>query len=203
MEREHIALARGPRHGRNMACSMMYTHISLADIKGASTARRVVTMNGGKEVRNEWSQYGPRTVTSVSRISRSKDQKWMLTITRTLDNPNQNSVTETEQIIYLLKPGLEEGKVATWLNHITTALHSLAPSFRGMNTRSRTRTLADTQCLWSAEFATKPAPADVKMKKKPNIALLWKDPFDPLMGQTRGVMSCLSSSFAAPRSSLE
>jgi hypothetical protein len=74
---------------------------------------------------------------------------------------------------------LEEGKVATWLNHITTALHSLAPSFRGMNTRSCTRTLADTQRLWSAEFATKPAPADVKMKMKSDIALLWKDPFDP------------------------
>jgi hypothetical protein len=101
MERERTVLARGPRHGRNMACLTMYTHISLADIKGASAARRVATMNGGKEVRNERSQYSPRTVTSASRISRSKDQKWMLTITRTLDDPNQNSVTETEQIIYL------------------------------------------------------------------------------------------------------
>jgi hypothetical protein len=123
-------------------------------------------------------QHGRKT-TSVSRISRSKNQKRMLTITRTLDDPNRNSVTETEQIVYLPKPGLEEGKVATWLNHITTALRSLAPSFRGMNTRSHTRTLADTQRLWSAKFATKPAPADVKMKMKPDIALLRKDPFDP------------------------
>jgi hypothetical protein len=41
-------LARGPEHGRSMAYATMHTYIGLLTIKGASTARRVVTMNRGK-----------------------------------------------------------------------------------------------------------------------------------------------------------
>jgi hypothetical protein len=62
-ERRHTVSARGPEHGRSMAYATMHNHIGLLTIRGASAARRVVMTNGGKEVRNEWSQYGPRTVT--------------------------------------------------------------------------------------------------------------------------------------------
>jgi hypothetical protein len=44
----HTALARDPEHGRSMAYATMHTHVSLLTIKGASTARRVAKVNGGK-----------------------------------------------------------------------------------------------------------------------------------------------------------
>jgi hypothetical protein len=46
--REPTALARDPRHGRSMAYATVHTHIGLLNIKGATTARKVVRTNGGK-----------------------------------------------------------------------------------------------------------------------------------------------------------
>ncbi|KAG6369753.1 hypothetical protein JVT61DRAFT_13623 [Boletus reticuloceps] len=93
-------------------------------------------------------QHGHSDIASMSvsqSIALSKNQRRRLTITRTVDGPNSNSVIETKQITYLLKPGSEEGKVAAWLNHINTALCSIAPPPSSQpQMRSRTKTLADT-----------------------------------------------------------
>ena len=71
-----------------------------------------------------------------------------------------------------------------WLNCITTALRSQVvreaeSSSVGLQTRAKSRELADVWRHWSAEFAVKPMPTDLDIKMKPDIALLQKDPFDP------------------------
>jgi hypothetical protein len=40
----------------------------LADINSASAAGKVAKANGGKEVNNGWSQYGPRIVTGTCEV---------------------------------------------------------------------------------------------------------------------------------------
>jgi hypothetical protein len=52
-----------------MACTTVYTHIGLLTSKGLAQRGEWRRRMEEKEVRNEWSQYGPRTVT-VSRVAR-------------------------------------------------------------------------------------------------------------------------------------
>jgi hypothetical protein len=58
------ASAGVPRHGRSMACTTVYTHIGLLMSKGLAQQGEWRRRMAEKEVRNEWSQYGPRTVTA-------------------------------------------------------------------------------------------------------------------------------------------
>jgi hypothetical protein len=46
-----------------MACTTVYTHIGLLTSKGLAQREEWRRRMEEKEVRNEWSQYGPRTVT--------------------------------------------------------------------------------------------------------------------------------------------
>ena len=134
---------------------------------------------------------------------RRKGQKWKITIKRKIkvSNMDSESVTETEEGIYLPKPGMEEIQMAMWLNRITTALRSLvvhkagSSSPVGLQTRAKTPELTDVQRHWSAEFAVKPTPTDLDMKMKPDIALLQSDSFDPHGPDSwRNVMSFLELS---------
>lgn len=102
-----------------------------------------------------------------------------LTITRTVEDTNKELVTEVEQGNYFPTAGSEEEKVASWLNRIVASARSSQSA--GLQTRSKTRVLADVQRNWSAQFSTRPAPTDVdiRINLKPDIALLQKDPFDP------------------------
>ncbi|KAF8546663.1 hypothetical protein OG21DRAFT_1490957 [Imleria badia] len=103
-----------------------------------------------------------------------------VTITRTVQVSSMVLVTETEEGTYLPTSGLEENKTATWLNRIALALRSIHKSqTSGPQTRAKTKELTDVQRVWLSEFATRPAPIDLDMKMKPDIALLQKDPFDP------------------------
>ena len=102
-----------------------------------------------------------------------------VTVTRTIQASDTVLVTETEEGTYLPKPGSKENKMVTWLNHIALSLRSiLKPQTLGPQMRAKTKELADIQCTWLSEFATRPIPADLDMKMKPDIALLQKDPFD-------------------------
>jgi hypothetical protein len=65
--KRRTASAGDPRHGRSMACTTVYTHISLLTSKGLAQRGEWRQRMGEKEVRNEWPQYGPRTVTSKAR----------------------------------------------------------------------------------------------------------------------------------------
>ncbi|KAG9316147.1 hypothetical protein JVU11DRAFT_3830 [Chiua virens] len=93
---------------------------------------------------------------SLGRHRKNHSQQ-QFTITRTVQDSDLNPVTESEEGTYIPKPGSEEMKVASL----------------------QTQVLANEQRRWSAEFAMRPAPADVDLKMKPDITLLQKDPFDP------------------------
>lgn len=101
------------------------------------------------------------------------------TKTREAEGSTSTTFVETEEGTYLPTAGTEETKIASWLNCATTAMSHLAPSSGHAHTRSKT--ITDARRVWSAEFATKPAPtdSDFNIKMKPDIALLQKDPFDP------------------------
>jgi hypothetical protein len=61
--KRRTASAGDPRHGRSMVCTTEYTHIGWLTSKGLAQRGEWRQRMEEKEVRNEWSQYGPRTVT--------------------------------------------------------------------------------------------------------------------------------------------
>jgi hypothetical protein len=65
--KRRTASAGDPRHGSSMACTTVYTHIGLLTSKGLAQRGEWRRQMEEKEVRNEWSQYGPRTITHSRR----------------------------------------------------------------------------------------------------------------------------------------
>ncbi|KAG6377869.1 hypothetical protein JVT61DRAFT_14651 [Boletus reticuloceps] len=120
-----------------------------------------------------------------------------VTITRAAQVSRTVLVTETEEGTYLPKSGSEENKTATWLNHIALSFRSiLKPKTFGPQTRAKTKELADMQCVWSSEFATRPVPTDLDMKMKPDMPSSKRIHLTP-KAKTRGVTLCLSWSLVA------
>jgi hypothetical protein len=67
--KRRTASAGVPRHGRSMACTTVYTHIGLLTSKGLAQRGEWRRRMEEKDVRNEWSQYSARTVTSSASLS--------------------------------------------------------------------------------------------------------------------------------------